>query len=109
MTSSAASSEDFELRGMWLRIWSSMSSVIRLLMAPREAERRWRTSAQGSSSFRARKTLSSCPITFLVRLTRSNFSREVCDIFLDYPIGVWYQAQGWVGIASKQSIYGKSD
>jgi len=30
----------------------------------------------------ARRTLSSCPMTFLVRLTRSNFSLEVSDIFL---------------------------
>jgi len=32
--SAAASSEDFDLRGMWLRMWSSISSAIRLLMAP---------------------------------------------------------------------------
>src|SRR5258707_15128070 len=64
---------------------------MRLLMAPRAAERRWRTSAQGSSSFRARRALSSWPMTFLVRLTRSNFSREECDILIVYPMGVWYQ------------------
>ena|SRR6266566_7524385 len=39
MTSSAASSEDLELRGMWSRMWSSISSAMRLLMAPRAAER----------------------------------------------------------------------
>ena len=34
---------------------------------------------------------SSWPITFLVRLTKSSFSLEVCDILLDYPIRVGYQ------------------
>ena len=48
MTSSAASSEDLELRGMWSRMWSSIISAMRLLMAPRTAERRWRTSAGGT-------------------------------------------------------------
>src|SRR6267143_2305605 len=91
MTSSAASSEDFELRGMWFRMWSSISSAMRLLMAPRAAERRCKTSAQGSSAWRARRALSSWPMIFLVRLTRSSFSHEVCDICLIYPIGVWYQ------------------
>jgi hypothetical protein len=33
--SSAASSADFVLRGMWLRMWSSINSPMRLLMAPR--------------------------------------------------------------------------
>src|SRR5689334_2580565 len=64
---------------------------MRELIAPRAAERRWRASAHGSSSLSARRTLSSWPITFLVRLTRSSFSREVCDILLAYPMGVWYQ------------------
>src|SRR2546430_9814109 len=91
ITSAAASSEDLELRGMWLRMWSSISSAIRLLIAPRAAERRWRTSEQESSSLSARRALSSWPITFLVRLTRSSFSLEMCDIFLAYPIGVWFQ------------------
>src|SRR5271169_295385 len=94
MTSSAASSEDFEFRGMWFRMWSSISSPIRLLMAPRAAARRCSASAQGSSSLRARSTLSSWPMTFLVRVTRSSFSREVCDIWLVYPMGVWYQGFG---------------
>jgi hypothetical protein len=47
--SSAASSEDFVFRGMWWRMWSSINSPMRLLMAPRAAERRCRTSAHGSS------------------------------------------------------------
>src|SRR5207302_859627 len=64
ITPSAASSEDLELRGMWLRMWSSISSAIRLLIAPRAAERRWRTSKQESSLLSARRTLSSWPITF---------------------------------------------
>ena len=51
----------------------------------------WSASAQGSSSLSARKTLSSCPMTFLVRFTRSSFSLVVCDISFDYPMGVWYQ------------------
>src|SRR5579864_5104244 len=71
-----------------------MSSPIRLLMAPRAAERRCRTSMQGSSWFRARSTPSSCPTIFLVRLTRSSFSLDKCDIGLDYPMGVWYQSPG---------------
>jgi hypothetical protein len=91
MTSAAASSEDFELRGMWFRMWSSISSPMRLLIAPRAAARRCNASAQGSSSLSARSTLSSWPMTFLVRVTRSSFSREVCDIWLVYPMGVWYQ------------------
>jgi hypothetical protein len=37
MTSSAASAEDFEFHGMWLRMWSSVTTAIRLLMAPRAA------------------------------------------------------------------------
>src|SRR5580700_7613832 len=78
-------------------MWSSISSPMRLLMAPRAAARRWSASAQGSSSLRARRTLSSWPMTFLVRVTRSSFSREVCDILLAYPRGVWYQ--GGPGIA----------
>ena len=36
----------------------------------------------------------SWPTTFLVRFTKSNFSREVCDIIIDYPMGVWYQGFG---------------
>src|ERR1700719_3141081 len=84
--SSAASSADFEFFGMWWRIWSSMSSAIRLLIAPREAARRRRISEHCSSPLRALSTDSSCPMTFLVRFTKSNFSREVCDILLDYPI-----------------------
>jgi hypothetical protein len=32
---SAASSEDLEFRGMWLRMWSSINSAIRALTAPR--------------------------------------------------------------------------
>src|SRR5260370_2453283 len=39
-------------------LFRSISSAMRLLMAPRAAERRWRTSAQGSSSFRARMSSS---------------------------------------------------
>src|SRR5580704_5921219 len=70
---------------------------MRLLIAPRAAARRCSASAQGSSSLRARSTLSSWPITFLVRVTRSSFSREVCDIWLVYPMGVWYQGSGRVG------------
>jgi hypothetical protein len=35
----------------------------------------------------ARRTLSSWPMTFLVPLTRSNFSREVCDILLAHAMG----------------------
>jgi hypothetical protein len=66
-------------------------------MAPRAAASRWSASAQGSSSLRARRTLSSWPMTFLVRVTRSSFSREVCDILLVYPRGVWYQS--WARIA----------
>src|SRR5580704_4752413 len=97
MTSSAASSEDFELRGMWFRMWSSINSPMRPLIAPRAAASRCSASAQGSSSLRARRTLSSWPMTFLVRVTRSSFSREVCDIPLAYPRGVWYQ--GGPGIA----------
>jgi hypothetical protein len=42
---------------------------------------------------RARSTLSSWPMTFLVRVTRSSFSREVWDILLAYPRGVWYQRE----------------
>lgn len=55
-----------------------MSSAISALTAPRAAARRCRTSAQCSSSFRPRRTLSNWPMIFLVRLTRSSFSRETC-------------------------------
>src|SRR5437588_12995947 len=64
ISSAAASSEYLQLRGMWLRMWSSISSAIRLLIAPRAAERRWRTSKQESSLLSARRTLSSWQITF---------------------------------------------
>src|SRR5580692_941286 len=115
MTSSAASSEDFEFRGMWFRMWSSISSPMRLLMAPRAAARRCSTSAHRSSSLSPRRALSSWPMTFLVRVTRSSFSREVCDIFVVYPNGVWYQAtaaktttklSGEKGPAGKNSVPG---
>jgi len=94
MRSSAASSEDLVFRGMWLRMWSSINSPMRLLMAPRAAERRCSTSAQGSSWSRARPTASSCPTIFLVRVSKSSFSLDKCDILLDYPMGVWYQCPG---------------
>jgi hypothetical protein len=58
---------------------------MRLLMAPRAAARRCSTSAHCSSSLRPRRTLSSWPMTFFVRVTRSSFSREVCDIFPCIP------------------------
>src|ERR1700730_13101494 len=90
--SSAASSADFEFLGIWLMMWSSISSPIRLLIAPRAAARRRRTSAHGSSSFNPRRTDSSWPITFLVLVVRSNFSLDVWDILLDYPIRVGYQS-----------------
>ena len=60
-------------------------------MAPRVADSRCNTSAHGASSFSARRTDSNWPITFLVLFTRSNFSLDKCDIFVDYPVGVWYQ------------------
>ena len=91
---SSVASSDLALRGMWLRMWSSMSSAMRLLMAPLAPAKRWRTSAHDSSSVSARRTDSSWPMTFLVRVTKSNFSREVCDILLDYLGGVCYQTQG---------------
>src|SRR5579863_7136198 len=71
-------------------MWSSISSPMRLLMAPRAAARRCSTSVQGSSWFKARSTASSCPTIFFVRVTRSSFSLDKWDIFLDYPMGVWY-------------------
>jgi hypothetical protein len=61
MRSSAASPDDLLFLGMWLRIWSSMSSPMRLLMDPLAAASLCRTSAHCSSSFRARKMASSCP------------------------------------------------
>ena len=53
------------------------------------------------------------PMIFLVRFVRSSFSRDLCDIFLDYPIRVGYQSfslphWGRVG-ANDPSIYGNSD
>src|ERR1700676_2934571 len=72
---------------------SSNRSPMRLLIAPREAARRCSTSVHCSSSLRPRRTLSSWPMTFFVRVTRSSFSREVCDIVLVYPRGVWYQVR----------------
>src|SRR6202011_1172532 len=106
--SSAASSADFEFLGIWLMMWSSMSSPIRLLMAPRAAARRRRTSEHCSSSFSPLRTDSSCPMTFLVRFTKSNFSREVCDILLDYPIRVRYQVLGlpqWGRVGADNAKY----
>src|SRR5712692_3222259 len=67
---------------MWLRMWSSINSAIRLLMPPRTAERRWRIPAHDSSSLSARRTPSNWPMIFLLRFTRSSFSLEVCDILL---------------------------
>src|SRR5579863_7107609 len=99
--SSEASSDDLLFRGIWLRMWSSMSSAMRLLMAPLAAASLCRTSAHCSSSLSARKMASSCPMIFLVRLTRSNFSREVCDIDVDYLVGVWYLTYGRYGIANR--------
>ena len=32
-------------------------------------------------------------------LTRSNFSLDVCDICLDYPVGVWYLTLGRYSMA----------
>ena len=49
---------------------------IRLLIAPLAAAKRCNTSAHCSSSFRPRNTLSSCPMTFFVRFTKSKFSFE---------------------------------
>src|ERR1700724_3422449 len=89
--SSAASSADFEFLGIWLMMWSSMSSPIKLLIAPRAAARRRRISEHCSSPFSPLRTDSNCPMTFFVRLTKSNFSLEVCDIFLDYPTRLGYQ------------------
>src|SRR5260370_28449591 len=86
MTSSAASSEDLELRGMWLRMGSAISSAIRLLMAPRAAERRWRTSAQGSSSFRARRTLSSWPMKDPELLSQDDLKSLTVDADIDGPL-----------------------
>jgi hypothetical protein len=39
------------------------------------------------------------PMAFLVRFTRSNFSREECDILLLYPRRVWYQESGLLTMA----------
>jgi hypothetical protein len=35
----------------------------------------------------------------LVRLTKSNFSRDICDISFDYLVGVWYPTLGRYGTA----------
>ena len=40
---------------------------------------------------------SSCPMTFFVRLTRSNFSRDVCDICRCLPSGGMVQTMGRYG------------
>jgi hypothetical protein len=48
--SSAASSDDLLFLGMWLRIWSSMSSPMMLLMDPLAAASLCRTSTHCSSS-----------------------------------------------------------
>src|ERR1700722_15412733 len=98
--SSTASSDDLLFFGIWLRMWSSMSSAMRLLMDPLAAASLWRTSAHCSSSLSARKIASSCPITFFVRLARFSFSREIWDIVclsVDYLVGGWYQTVGWHG------------
>src|SRR5579884_3416331 len=60
---------------------------MRLLIAPLAAAKRCKTSAHWSFSFSARSTLSSWPMTFLVLLTKSNFSRDRCDMALDLPYG----------------------
>src|ERR1700732_5582465 len=106
--SSAASSADFEFLGIWLMIWSSISSPIKLLMAPRAAARRRRTSAHGSSSFSPLRTDSSWPMTFLVRVVRSSFSLDVWDISLDYPIRVGYHGlclPHWGRVGDTATVY----
>src|SRR5580704_11390314 len=103
--SSEASSDDLLFRGIWLRMWSAMSSAMRLLIDPLAAASLCRTSAHCSSSLSARKMASSCPMTFFVRFTRSNFSRDVCDIFIYYLVGVWYKALGWYGMPWALALY----
>jgi hypothetical protein len=82
--SSAASSADFEFFGVWLRMWSSMSSPIRLLMAPQAAARRRRISEHCSSPFSPLSTDSSCPMTFasIILIQRETFCSSGTQIEL---------------------------
>ena len=79
------------LRGMWLRMWSSINSPMRLLMAPRAAARRCRNLGAGLVLIEgAATTASSCPTIFLVRVSPGPaFSLDINATFsLDYPMGV---------------------
>src|SRR5215469_6686083 len=90
-------------------MWSSMSSPMRLLMAPRAAARRCRTSAQWASSSRAWSTDSSWPTIFLVRVTRSRRSRRRCDIGLTtlWGYGIKNEGRKPSGTAPENTRYSK--
>src|SRR5262249_54845146 len=72
----------------WSRMWSSITSVIRLESAPRAATMRCSTLAQPFSSSSARSTAPIWPPTRLIRLRSFSFSRLVWDtVDSSYRVG----------------------
>jgi hypothetical protein len=91
MTSSAVSSDDLELRGMWLRMWSSSSLATRLLMAPRAVGEALEVVGAGFILIQGAQNGFELADDFVAAVDEVQFFARVCDIFVVYPIEVWSQ------------------